>query len=186
VGDLDQLRRRLADRPPQPASVAGQTPAAVLVPIVTAPGGWYLLLTRRTDGLSNHRGEIAFPGGRLEPCETSRDAALREAHEELGIEPGEVEVVGGLPGVGTNLSHFWILPWVGAIGPDCRERVVLNPAEVADLLEVRLDTLTGPGSRREQRFIRGRRVVASPAYDTPVGTIWGATARIVEELLAIM
>lgn len=186
MADLDQLRRRLADRPLQPESVAGQTSAAVLVPIVTAPGGWYLLLTRRTDGLSNHRGEIAFPGGRLEVGETSRDAALREAHEELAIQPGDVDVIGGLPGVGTSLSRFWVLPWVGAITPGSRDRIVPNPAEVADLLEVRLETLTGPGCRREQRFIRGRRVVASPAYDTPAGTIWGATARIVEEFLAIL
>jgi 8-oxo-dGTP pyrophosphatase MutT (NUDIX family) len=186
VADLDQLRRRLADRLPQPASLAGQTSAAVLVPIVTAPGGWYLLLTRRTDGLTNHRGEIAFPGGRLEPGETSCDAALREAHEELAIEPGDVEVIGGLPGVGTNLSRFWILPWVGALRPEHRDRVVPNPAEVAELLEVRLDTLTGPGCRRDQRFIRGPRVVTSPAYDTPSGTIWGATARIIDQLLATL
>jgi 8-oxo-dGTP pyrophosphatase MutT (NUDIX family) len=182
VADLGQLRRRLEHRLPEP-SPAGQIPAAVLVPIVPGPGGWYLLLTRRTDGLSNHRGEIAFPGGRLEPGETSSTAALREAHEELGIEPGEVELIGGLPGVGTNLSRFWIMPWVGIMRSDCRSRIVQNPAEVAELLEVSLDALAKPGCRREQRFIRGRQVVVSPAYDTPAGTIWGATARIVAELL---
>jgi len=184
---MEQLRRRLgahlaadparADPPP------GQIPAAVLVPIVPGPAGSYLVLTRRTDGLSNHRGEIAFPGGRLEPGETPPAAALREAHEELGIEPGEVDLIGGLPGVGTNLSRFWIMPWVGVLPPDSRARVVPNPAEVADLLEVSLEALAAPGCRRDQRFIRGRRVVVSPAYDTPAGTIWGATARIVAELL---
>ncbi len=75
------------------------------------------------------------------------------------------------------------MPWVGVLPPDCRARIVPNPAEVADLLEVSLDALTAPGCRRDQRFIRGRRVVVSPAYDTPAGTIWGATARIVAELL---
>jgi 8-oxo-dGTP pyrophosphatase MutT (NUDIX family) len=182
VADLEQLRRRLEHRLPEP-SPAGQIPAAVLVPIVPGPGGWYLLLTRRTDGLSNHRGEIAFPGGRLEPGETSSTAALREAQEELGIEPGEVELIGELPGVGTNLSRFWIMPWVGIMRSDCRSRIVQNPAEVAELLEVSLDALTKPGCRRDQRFIRGRQVAVSPAYDTPAGTIWGATARIVAELL---
>ena len=187
MADLEQLRRHLgaqvAADPARGAPPPGQTPAAVLVPIVPAPSGCYLLLTRRTDGLSNHRGEIAFPGGRLEPGETPAAAALREAHEELGIEPGEVDLIGGLPGVGTNLSRFWIMPWVGVLPPDCRSRIVPNPAEVADLLEVSLDTLAAPGCRRDQRFIRGRRVVVSPAYDTPAGTIWGATARIVAELL---
>jgi 8-oxo-dGTP pyrophosphatase MutT (NUDIX family) len=187
VADLEQLRRRfgahLTADPSWGAPPAGQTPAAVLVPIVPAPSGCYLLLTRRTDGLTNHRGEIAFPGGRLEPGETPPAAALREAHEELGIEPGEVDLIGGLRGVGTNLSRFWIMPWVGLLPPDSRFRIVPNPAEVADLLEVPLDVLAAPGCRRDQRFIRGRRVVVSPAYDTPAGTIWGATARIVAELL---
>jgi 8-oxo-dGTP pyrophosphatase MutT (NUDIX family) len=187
VADIEQLRRRLgahlAADPAWAAPPPGQTPAAVLVPIVPAPGGCYLLLTRRTDGLTNHRGEIAFPGGRLEPGETPSAAALREAHEELGIDPGEVDLIGGLPGVGTNLSRFWIMPWVGVLPPDSRARVVPNPAEVADLLDVSLDALAAPGCRRDQRFIRGRRVVVSPAYDTPAGTIWGATARIIAELL---
>jgi 8-oxo-dGTP pyrophosphatase MutT (NUDIX family) len=190
VADIEHLRRRLgghlaadparADPPP------GQTPAAVLVPIVPAPGGCYLLLTRRTDGLTNHRGEIAFPGGRLEPGETPPGAALREAYEELGIDPGEVDLIGGLPGVGTNLSRFWIMPWVGVLPPDSRARIVPNRAEVADLLEVPLDALTARGCRRDQRFIRGRQVVVSPAYDTPAGTIWGATARIIAGLLETM
>jgi len=76
-------------------------------------------------------------------------------HEELGIEPREVELLGELPGVGTNLSRFWIMPWVGIMPPDCRSRIVPNPAEVADLLEVSLDALAKPGCRRDQRFIRG-------------------------------
>jgi 8-oxo-dGTP pyrophosphatase MutT (NUDIX family) len=191
VADIEQLRARLAahlaaDPAADPARAGpppGQTPAAVLVPIVPAPGGCYLLLTRRTDGLTNHRGEIAFPGGRLEPGESPPAAALREAQEELGIEPGEVDLIGGLPGVGTNLSRFWIMPWVGVLPPESRSRIVPNPAEVADLLEVPVDALAAPGSRRDQRFIRGRRVVVSPAYDTPAGTVWGATARIIAELL---
>lgn len=186
VTDLDNLRRRLGAMPPQPDSIAGQTSAAVLVPIVTAPGGSYLLLTRRTDAMSTHRGEIAFPGGRLEAGETGLDAALREAQEELAIEPADLDVLGALPGVGTNMSRFWILPWVGTLAPEGRERIVPNPAEVADLLEVPLDTLTDPACRRDQRFINGRRVVVAPAYDTPSGTIWGATARIVEQLLAAL
>ncbi|HYR61932.1 MAG TPA: CoA pyrophosphatase [Actinomycetota bacterium] len=183
--DLDDLRRRLGrpgnGSPGEPP--LGQTPAAVLVPIVAGSGGWYLLLTRRTDGLSNHRGEIAFPGGRLEPGEVARDAALRETHEELGIEPADVDLLGALPGVGTNMSRFWITPWVGVVGDGSRPRIVPNRAEVAALLEVPIDALLAPGCRRDQRFIRGRRVIRSPAYDTSCGTIWGATGRIVAELL---
>lgn len=185
VADFEALRRRLRqDQPGGPP--AGETPASVLVPIVARAGGCYLLLTRRTDGLTNHRGEIAFPGGRAEPGETSLDTALREAGEELGIAPADVEIFGALPGVGTNVSRFWVTPWVGALRNGAREGVVVNPAEVADLLEVPLATLTAPGVRREQRFIRGRFVVASPAFDTDAGTIWGATARIVAELLAAL
>lgn len=162
----------------------GLDAAAVLVPFVAGPAGWYLLLIRRTEGVSTHRGEIAFPGGRVEPGETSLDAALRETHEELGIAPGEIDVLGPLPGVGTNVSRFWIVPWVGLVAPEARAGLVANPDEVAAVLDVPIDALASPGCRREQRFIRARRVIVSPAYDTPVGTIWGATGRIVEELLA--
>lgn len=144
------------------------------------------MLTRRTDGLSNHRGEIAFPGGRLEPGETALQAALREAHEELGIVPGEVDVLGPLPAVGTTLSRFWIQPWVGVLQPGIRERVVANPAEVAEVLEVAFNALAAPGARRDQRFIRGTSMVIAPAYDVAATTIWGATARIVQELLEAM
>jgi len=180
--DLQQLRRRLAGSP-SGGTRPGQTPAAVLVPFLPGPDGWYLLLTRRTDVLPNHRGEVAFPGGRLEPGETALQAALREAHEELGIEPGEVDVLGPLPVVDTNHSRFAIMPWVGVVDAGRRWRLEPNPGEVAEVIELPLGMLAAPGSRRDQRFIRGRLLVASPAYDVGTTTVWGATARILSELL---
>jgi 8-oxo-dGTP pyrophosphatase MutT (NUDIX family) len=180
--DLQQLRRHLGGSSAGEAR-AGRTPAAVLVPFLPGPDGWYLLLTRRTDVLPNHRGEVAFPGGRLEPGETTLQAALREAHEELGIEPLEVDVLGPLPVVETNHSLFAITPWVGVVLAGRRERLEPNPGEVAEVIELPLAMLAAPGSRRDQRFIRGPHLVASPAYDVGTTTVWGATARIVSELL---
>jgi 8-oxo-dGTP pyrophosphatase MutT (NUDIX family) len=189
VQELERLRHRLR------ASTAGsappgQMPAAVLVALLPGPSGWYLLLTRRTDGLGNHRGEIAFPGGRQDAGETSLAAALREANEELGIDPADVEVLGPLPVVETRVSRFAVFPWVGILDPGRRGTLAPSPYEVAEVIEVPLEDLQAPAARRDQRFIRGRHILLSPAYDlaTAAGgvTIWGATARIVSELLEVI
>jgi 8-oxo-dGTP pyrophosphatase MutT (NUDIX family) len=158
-------------------------PAAVLVPIVDAPAGPFLVLTRRAGDLRTHRGEISFPGGRVDPGEMGRDAALREAHEELGIDPGDVDVLGHLPRISTVVSGYVIAPWVGIV--PCSE-LHPNPGEIAEVLEVPLAQLMEPGIRRDQRFIRKGVMSLSPAYDIGSHTVWGATARILASLLDLL
>jgi 8-oxo-dGTP pyrophosphatase MutT (NUDIX family) len=163
--------------------VAPPVPAAVLVPIVDAPAGPLLVLTRRAGDLRTHRGEISFPGGRVDPGELGRDAALREAHEELGIDPAGVDVLGHLPRISTVVTGYMIAPWVGVIS--CSE-LVPNPGEIAEVLEVPLTRLQEPGVRRDQRFIRKGLMQCSPAYDIGPHIVWGATARILASLLDLL
>jgi 8-oxo-dGTP pyrophosphatase MutT (NUDIX family) len=112
-----------------------------------------------------------------------RDAALREAHEELGIDPGDVDVLGHLPRISTVVSGYVIAPWVGIV--PCSE-LHPNPGEIAEVLEVPLAQLMEPGIRRDQRFIRKGVMSLSPAYDIGSHTVWGATARILASLLDLL
>lgn len=184
--DIEALRRRLAARPPAglpPQPLSGDVSAAVLVPLVPGPGGWYLVFIRRTDTSSHHRGEIAFPGGRVEAGETTLQGALREAQEELGIPPDAVDVLGSLEVVQTRVSRFAVTPWVGVLRLDAAGSLVAAASEVAAVLEIPLAALSRPQARREQRYVRGRVLTLSPAFDADGVTIWGATARIVADLL---
>lgn len=181
-GDLATLRERLraARTPPPPP---GPVLAAVLVPLVPRPEGWALVFTRRTDDLSRHRGEISFPGGRVDPGEDSWAAALREADEELGIDAGAVERLGPLPRVLTRVSNYVVQPWAGVV-PAAPFRP--NPREVAEVIEVPLAALRAAGARREQRIIRGGTMAMSPAFDAGPVTIWGVTGTILAGLIAEM
>ena len=166
------------DDPAGPAAAA-----AVLIPVVDAAGGPLVVLTRRAGGLRAHRGEISFPGGRVDPGESDRDAALREALEELGIDPADVDVLGHLPRVHTVVSGYLITPWVGIIAPS---EFVPNPAEIAEVIEVPLPLLLAPGTRRDQRFIRKGNLHLSPAFDVGAHVVWGATGRILDILLGLL
>ncbi|MGH2733182.1 MAG: NUDIX hydrolase [Actinomycetota bacterium] len=180
--DLERLRGRL--RSPEIGRLpAGPKLGAVLVPLTKGAMGWRLVLTRRTQELRSHRGEISFPGGGVDPGEHPREAALRESREELGILPEEVEILGPLPPVVTNVSRYVILPWVGIVST-----VVFTPSptEIAEVIEIPLEHLGSPAARRDQRFIRAGSISISPAYDVGANTIWGATARIISHLLDLI
>ena len=169
--------------PLDPVEVADPTPAAVLAPIVDVPPGPVLVLTRRAGDLRRHGGEISFPGGRVDTGESDLEAALREANEELGIDPCRVDVLGHLPRVSTVVSGYLIAPWVGVIP---RSAFVPNPHEIAEVLEVPIELLLEPGARRDQRFIRQGLMRCSPAFHVGPHIVWGATARILAALLDLL
>jgi 8-oxo-dGTP pyrophosphatase MutT (NUDIX family) len=179
----EDLRAGGSWMPDTAEGAAPTVPAAVLVPIVEAPDGPFLVLTRRAGHLRKHRGEISFPGGRVDAGESDLEAALREAHEELGIDPGEVDVLGHLPRVPTVVSGYLIAPWVGVIP---QSAFVPNPREIAEVLEVPFGLLLEPGARRDQRFIRKGMMQRSPAFDVGAHVVWGATARILAGLLDLV
>jgi 8-oxo-dGTP pyrophosphatase MutT (NUDIX family) len=164
------------DVPPQTAL------AAVLAPIVASERGVRMVFTKRTDTLSRHAGEISFPGGLLDHGEEPATAALREAEEELGLKPSDVDLLGALPPVHTHVSGILILPFVGWLGSDLRFSP--NEAEIADILEFPLSELVSRGGETE--FEREGRRFQTYVYEMDGHTIWGATARILHSFIELM
>jgi len=162
------------------ADTGGGTDAAVLVPLFDPAGRPGLVFTERRADLRRHAGEISFPGGRPDhENEPLLDTALREASEEIGLEPARVEVLGALPPVSTVVTGYMVHPFVGLI-PD-REEFRPNPSEVAAILMLRLDELrAGFGMRR---LIRRGIPIRTPTYEVGEHLVWGATARILRSLL---
>jgi len=152
--------------------------AAVLVPIWQDGDHLRLVLTRRPDGMRTHAGDVVFPGGFIEPSDEGPvGAALREAWEEVGIPPDHVEVIGGLPPVTTRSSHMLIVPVVGRIRRPAR--LVPEPGEVDAIIEPTISRLLDEDAW-EARVWGGHTLWF---FEFPQGTLWGATARIVRNLL---
>ena len=154
----------------------------MLVPIIAAPAGLELLCFERTHEVIDHKGEICLPGGSIEKVDRDVvDAALREANEELGIEPASVRVLGLLDDVHTFVSNYIITPVAGFIG--AKPEVVSDPLEVARPIAVPLATLLSQGVERHE--LRGPDGTMRRIYSYQVGEdrIWGATARIIHGLL---
>lgn len=160
-------------------------PAAVLVPIFEEDGHARVILTRRSDRLRSHTGEVSFPGGRLDPEEEPLAAALREATEEIGLPPETVEIIGQLEPLATLSSRSGITPFVGLI----KERPTLtpNPHEVEHAFDISLADLLDTAIYREERWDTpwgDDRAVHF--FELPDDTVWGATARILHQLLELL
>ncbi|MGA2342577.1 MAG: CoA pyrophosphatase [Steroidobacteraceae bacterium] len=149
-------------------------PAAVLVPLVEHEPGWTVLLTQRAVTLKDHAGQISFPGGRIDPTDADAwRAALREAHEEIGLSESFVEFAGYLPDhwVGTG---FRVTPAVGFVNPAFELRIAT--AEVHDVFEVPLGFILDTANHKPRQMTMGSHTVE--VFDIPYGerNIWGATA----------
>lgn len=169
---------RLDDALPFIADPSAIRPAAVLIPVVARPEAT-LLLTERAAGLAVHAGQIAFPGGRLEPGETALAAALREAQEEIGLAPELVSPLGALDPYLTG-TGFRVTPIVALVDPAFH--LVPNPIEVAHVFEAPLGFLMDPANHQiHSRELRGRmrRFYAMPWEGH---YIWGATAGMIRIL----
>jgi 8-oxo-dGTP pyrophosphatase MutT (NUDIX family) len=186
VFDPDRLRAELAVRPRLRILLDGFAPAAVLVPIVTEPGEpERLLFTERRHDLSTHAGQIAFPGGKQDAGDEDAAAtAIRETTEELGIEPAAIEVLGALDDVPTP-TRFVITPVVARLrGP---LELQPNPAEVASVFAADLMALADPARYQSN----GSRSFLGVTYEMheyrwEPHRIWGATARMVHQLMALL
>lgn len=168
------------DEPVLPA-FPGARHSAVLVLVHDGEDGPELLLTRRSWQLRSHRGEISFPGGRMDPGETPRDTALREAHEEVGLDPASVAVVGELTHLNTVVSRSYIVPKVAKV--DRRPDLVPMTGEVERVLWVPIGELTAPGTYRSERWGAPPTDRVLHFFELDDETIWGATAYIIVDLL---
>ena len=156
------------------------TPAAVLVGLVEREGGLTVILTRRSDNLRSHTGQVALPGGRRDPGEAAWQTALREAEEEVGLDPAYVDLVGLMTPYRTG-TNYLITPVVGFVRPGFT--LTANPDEVADIFETPFGFLMDPANyeEREMQSADGvtRRFYAATHEDR---YIWGVTAYLLRSL----
>jgi 8-oxo-dGTP pyrophosphatase MutT (NUDIX family) len=181
--DYVGLRARLAAWPRASYDVPGHRRAAVLVPLFERDGEACTVLTLRSAALRKHSGQWSFPGGSTDDSDAHAMAtAVREAHEEIGLDPESVEVLGLLGDVPTP-TGFTITPVVGRCDP-APHSYLPNAAEVAEVLEVQLARI-GPATERGQveRWGQTFRIIA---FDIEGRNVWGATARILDDLLAVV
>lgn len=190
---LEEVRERCAALPPplRPEVIApGSRAAAVLLALFEEGGEARIVLTKRPETMPSHQGEIAFPGGKHQPDvdESLRHAALREAQEEIGLDPATVDVVAELDSLPTFATLFTIAPFVGLLG--ARPAVRPDPFEVVSVFDVALSDLLDPEAYREERWdfpvaegIPPQSDRAVHFYLLPGETVWGATARILTGFL---
>jgi len=187
--DVAALRERLRRSPAASAvygdddagrEAAAVTAAAVLVPIVAHPEALTVIFTQRTPNLKKHAGQISFPGGRAEPDDPGPEfTALREAQEEIGLQPGRAEILARLPEYFTR-TGYRVTPVVGLLQPPLE--LAPDAREVDEIFEVPLAFLLDPRNhRRETREIQGRSV-GYYAIRFEQRIIWGATAGMLVNL----
>jgi 8-oxo-dGTP pyrophosphatase MutT (NUDIX family) len=156
--------------------------SAVLLALFGWPERPGLIFTERRADLRRHAGEVSFPGGRQDPCDADLAAtALREAHEEIALDPAGVEVVGALPPVSTFVTGYRIQPFVGLVADPPELGLEPNPTEVETVLAFTLDHLREGYEMR--RLVRRGVPVHTPTYEVDGQLIWGATARILGDFL---
>ncbi|HXG35493.1 MAG TPA: CoA pyrophosphatase [Dehalococcoidia bacterium] len=185
-GVIEQARQVLERYHPSRIEDQSLVAAAVLMLMYEKAGEPYVLLIERTELVQHHKGQIAFPGGSCEECDLdARETALREAFEELGLQPGDVEIIGQLDDVVTG-SHFRVTPVVGVL-KQAPYPFLLEEREVASILEVPLAHFQDERNfEMELRQRSNGQPVLMPAFNWNGYHIWGATARILRQFLNLL
>ena len=190
LGDFDECVRRLEqyflNRTPVDiratyAPTQGTRPSAVLLPLVKRGAAPHMVLTRRSAKLNNHRGEISFPGGRVEDGENHESAALREAHEEIALPPHHVRTLGVLDLVTTRVSNSTITPIVGAV--ENEPAFTPHAAEVERILTLPLTELVRTDTYRHEFWTTPFGEITIHFFELDDETVWGATGNLLAQLI---
>ncbi len=181
---VDQIRTILSSRKRSVIEHPPFSHAAVLVPLFKKGEGCHLLFTRRSNQVKYHKGEISFPGGVVDEEDLELvNTALREAHEEIGLEENDVEILGILDDIVT-VTQFIVTPIVGLFPYPYPFKV--SEVEIAELIEVPIPLLLREESFSEKEIVRGGQKEVVYAYQYGGHTIWGATARILKQFLELI
>jgi|UniRef100_A0A7C4AR18 8-oxo-dGTP pyrophosphatase MutT (NUDIX family) len=181
----DRLQRALQMRSKKRLSPNGVVQAAVLVPLFRQDEHVKVLLTKRSELVEHHKGEISFPGGKLDDSDPDfLSCALRETWEEIGVSPQDVSILGELDDFYTVATGFLVVPFVGFIPYPYRFQA--SPREIDELLGVPLEVFLDPGRREESTIVLDSRPVPIISYHWEGHTIWGATARILQHFSEII
>jgi 8-oxo-dGTP pyrophosphatase MutT (NUDIX family) len=181
----DRLKQSLSQRQKKRHIDGSRVRAAVMVPIYCKQGQLHILLIKRTETVRVHKGEISFPGGTYEyEDETLVNTALRESAEEIGLRPGDVEILGELDDEPSIATNYNISPFVGFIPWPYKFR--LSPEETEEIINVPVQSLLDKTSRRKgTRTVDGKTIITYD-YHYQERVIWGATARILNRFLSIL
>ncbi|MGB8933236.1 MAG: CoA pyrophosphatase [Anaeromyxobacteraceae bacterium] len=190
---FDGLKAALAARPtgpdpttailPEHLPAGGFRHSSVLVPLYERDGQPHVLLTLRPSTMRRHAGQIAFPGGAVDPGEESLQAALREAHEEIGLDRRRVSLLGRLSEIVVLTTPFRLTPWVASV--PYPYPYVADPVEVEEILHVPFAALLDEAAYGVSRVEAYGRLLDTHTYRAGAHVIWGATARILHELLGV-
>jgi 8-oxo-dGTP pyrophosphatase MutT (NUDIX family) len=181
----DKLAEILSSRRKKALDPHGMVTAAVLVPLFVKDGRRHVLLTKRSDMVEHHRGEISFPGGKLDPSDANlMCCALRETAEEIGVAPEHVRIIGELDDFYTVATNYRVAPFVGIIPHPYK--FVPSAREIAGLLSVPLGVFFDPVRKSESIWIFKGEPVEVISYEWEGHNIWGATARILNHFTELV
>jgi len=179
-----RLRQALSNRQKQYITEPGLVPSAVLLPLYYKEGQYYLLFIKRTERVKEHKGQISFPGGAYEEEDgTLLNTALRENAEEIGLAPGEVEILGELDDTITWTSDYVISPFVAIIPWPYQFK--MDEEEVDEIIEVPISMFLDKNYMRQETEVIDGEAVTLYYYHYQGRVIWGATARILNQFLDI-
>ena len=160
------------------------TSAAVLILLYPIKGKWHFFLTKRTNSVGHHKGQISLPGGALEKGESHKEAAIRETFEELGIQSGDINIIGPLTSLYIPISNFKIFPFVGWLKN--APKLNIQSKEVSKVFSPSIYSLTDPKTKKIKDSILLGQKVKIPFFNLKNEVVWGATSMILSEFKKIL